>query len=454
MISGIGENAGLSNALTIGGTALSVAGTLPMLAPMLAPLAAIAAPAAIVAGALAAVGTSLYIWRKNVDDSARASAELGANLGTTANSLNTMAKLLGTQTPAQRSMQLQIGVSKNEQEILQSPEMQGMLSSEEGQKFITDLKDVTSAERFAKLSDYLKSAIASGMLDKTQASVFAKAVGMQLGDAVLATSVSSSIRNQKTGSGALLDMANKRQDAQVALGDAPGADQSSKVIGGAIQVIQDFSNAEALAREEFTNGKINFEEMKKVVDASRDAQEKYTTTIQDAMIKTSDFGGTMQATKDQMLKSGAINEDQFNAITAAATTVATQPAVGSMVGRGYNTPVLNKELEAVMFSAIATGMSPDNVIKIGEEISKKTGVSSGAYESAIKDGLSQTVAFEKAGAADQLYGKEGIIKGSFREQGFATGLLNNFTKEEASPQNLFHILEEFQNQIEIKQLTI
>lgn len=436
MISGVGSNEGLTNALTIGGSALSAASIIPSLAPMLGPLAAIAAPAAIVVGALAAAGTALYLWRKNVDESARASAELGANLGTTSNALNTMAKLLGLQTPSQRSMQLQMGVSTKEAEMLNSPEMQSILSSEDGQKFITDLKDVTSAERFKKLSDYLKSAIASGMMDKNQATAFAKAVGMQLGDVVLGTSVSSAVRNQKTGSGALLELANQRKSAQEQLGEAPGADQSSKIIGGALQVIQDFSNAEALAREEFSAGTISFEEMKRVIDDSREAQKAYTDSIEESMKKTSDFGGTMQATKDQMIKSGFINEDQSNAITAAATSVASV-VTPTAFGRGSNVPVLNKDLEATMLSSIAAGMNPDTAIRIGEEISKGSGLMFDAYQSGIKDKLDPSLAFEKAGAADQL---RGIIKGNFKDMGMANGLLDSFTRDGGKPTELLSYL--------------
>ena len=438
MIPGVGSNEGLSNALTIGGTALSAASIIPSLAPMLAPLAAIAAPAAIVVGALGAVGAGLYVWRKNVDESARASAELGANLGATSNALGTMAKLFGSQTPSQRSMQLQMGVSTKEAEILNSPEMQSVLSSEDGQKFITNLKDVTSAERFKKLSDYLKSAIASGMMDKTQASSFAKAVGMQLGDVALGTSVSSAIRNQRTGSGALLELANQRKSAQEQLGEAPGADQSSKIIGGALQVIQDFSNAEALAREEFSAGTISFEEMKKVIDASREAQEAYTDSIEESMKKTSDFGGTMQATKDQMIKSGLINEDQFNAITAAATSATIVPP--TMFARGSNVPVLDKDLEATMLSSIAAGMNPENAIRIGEEIGKKSGIMFDAYQSAIDAGHGLSLAFEKAAVTDQLLGKDGIIKGNLGDRGMAKGLLDSFTNEGGKPTELVSYL--------------
>ena len=100
--------------------AMMGAGTAAMLAPMIgtmvpataaAALAGIAPVAIPLVAVLAAVTAALVIWRRSVDDSARASAELGANIGIASNSFNNMAAIIGAQTPAQLRQTGMMGIS-------------------------------------------------------------------------------------------------------------------------------------------------------------------------------------------------------------------------------------------------------------------------------------------------------------------------------------------------------
>ena len=380
-------------------------GTLLSLAPM---MGAAAAPVVGLAAIAAAVGVSLNIWRKSVDETAKKTATLGANTGGAANALNTMANLFGEKTPAQRRTQMQLGFTQTEQE--QSfGEFQNYLGTDVGAKFIKDLENATSAERFTKLSSYLANAIAAGILDENKAKLFAKTVATSLNDSVLGSSVIKAIENQKVGAEGILELAEKRlQAAERSLSvrkleseTTVEESDASFVIGAGIQIIQDFSNAAALAKEEYIAGTRTFDEYREVVNRSKVVQEEYTKAMQDAFKKTEDFGATMQAAKDQFILSGGTPEAQAAFERAATRTrdVTPLPAAGALAapalalqerylagfqqltsgqasfGNVINSIVtgtvqeVNAELYAAMFAASKTGKYSDaDIAAIAENI--------------------------------------------------------------------------------------
>jgi TP901 family phage tail tape measure protein len=348
MIPAIGENATLSAIAGGGGMALSLASALPMLAPMLAPLAAIAVPAGIVAASLAVVGVALYAWRKTVDDAAVKAAEFGANIGGTANALNTMAQVLGTLTPAQARQKAVMGISSEEEATIAN-EFSGVFESGAGQKFIEDLQNSTSAERFQKLSDYLKTAIASGMMDQKAATTFAKAVGLKLGDSVLSNQAVSSISGQKAGTSAIKEIADMRKAAvdadgslaklAVSSGEASLSNEAAgRAIGAATQIIQDYGNVIGVAEQQYAEGTIGWNEYHTAITEARTAQEQYTNVIKKSVSNAAEQGAARQALDQQMVAAG-YTEDQVGAITNS-TNIGTS-SLGFSESKDYLRPALS-----------------------------------------------------------------------------------------------------------------
>jgi hypothetical protein len=351
--------------------AMGGGGALAAMAPILGPIALGAA----------AVGVGLMIWRKSVDNAARETAKLGANMGGTANALNNMATLLGTSTPTQRKAQMQLGFTAEQQQQAAS-QFQPIFESEAGQKFVKDLESATSADRFTKLSDYLKTAIASGMMDTQSANLFAKTIASVLSDPVLGQSIIKSISGQKSGAGAMLGLAQNRESAVVAGGQLSvlGANQTveegaaSSVIGSSIQLIQDFSNASALAKEELVAGTISYSKYKEIIDQSTAAQEKYTQAIETSFMKTEDFGATMQAWKDQLTFAG-FSEDVINKIEQATNEPQSRGSRFSSLTTSSNEKlgISTNMLKSSATQAILSGMNPGQVEVISKAISEDAG---------------------------------------------------------------------------------
>ena len=365
MIPGVAQNQVASTAMMGGGMLLSMA-------PMLAGMGPVGLAIAGVTAAATAAGVALYKWRDGVDTASRKAAEFGANLGATANALNNMAALMGQQTPSQRRAQLTL--NKEDKEILNeyAQEFQNMFSSEKGQAFIEDLKNSTSAERFKKLSDNLSYAIAAGMLDQTTAQAFAKGIAIEIGDAVLGTQVATRISEQGQGPESLINLAEKRISKSSdlmsnALNETTLThEEASKTIGAATQIIQDFSNAEALAREQFAAGDIGYEELQLIIEKTTKAQSDYSEAIQFALDKTNDLGATMQAVIEQVSSAGIYTEDQVKELE-------------SITGRlRSGEPVTTEEIPQVVDQYTGPGMEMTAVTveEVGRETAAKTGQAS------------------------------------------------------------------------------
>jgi len=295
------------------GSAVSAAGGAGMLAGggIIATLGTVLAP---LAAAAAIAGVGLMIWRKNIDNTSKETAKLASNVGVTANSLGEISKILGVSTPSQRQAQMNLGITKEDiqnQEII-SP----ILQSEGGQKFIEELKTATSEERFKKLADYTKAAIASGMMDKSTASTFAKGVSLSLNDVLLGRRMMPVISGQKIGSGGMMSIADERISAlnksseikRVAAASGESRTittaDAAYTVGATTQVISDLSNVIALAREEYDKGTISFEKMRSTVDKATASQNEYSSMLTKAISGSMEQGGTRQALNDALVTMG------------------------------------------------------------------------------------------------------------------------------------------------------
>ncbi len=373
MGAGMMPNQGAAAAMQVGGTALSMASMLPMLGVGGPVTLAIAGIAAAAVGA----GVAIKAWRESVDSAARSAAEFGANLGGTANALNTIATITGQQTPLQRRRQVELGITNAEMENIMSPEMSAMLTSEKGQALIEELKSVTSAERFQKLADYLKSAIASGLMDREMATSFAKAVSFEVKDSLLGRKTATAISSQEVGSEAFLELSRKRTSAadslfkkfenefeQAAKNVKTGIDASlneiqdsvkisgptpSQVVGLAMQGIQDYANVQALAQEEFANGTISLKQFTEITKEASEQQQRFTVALKSAVEFAADPGAAMQGVIDQLKQSGFTEED-FKSLEEAAKVSAT--------GADFNVSdaiEASQELKSVGVAALQVG---------------------------------------------------------------------------------------------------
>ena len=304
-----------------------LAGAGGILGKVAAGLAAFAGPLAIATAAITAVGVGLYLWRKNVDEAARKAAELGANLGGTANAVKTMGDLLGKSTPVQRRAQLAVG-ALTPQEEENAGQYSAILESETGQEFLNGLKEATSAERFTMLSDYVANGIATGLMDYDFATGFVKSVSTQLGDGMMGKQVLKEIEKYEDMSSktqAMMDIASKRIEAAqssaefqaMEAGEGLSSNQASNILGQSLQIIQDFADVSALAEEEFAAGIISYDEYIAALDKATAAQNRYADAVLYSLEQSGDRGATEQALKEQ-LENMNYNEEAINTLIGSA----------------------------------------------------------------------------------------------------------------------------------------
>ena len=340
---GMGMMVGGMAAPAIGG-AIAAQGGLGAAAAAAAPIAAFLLPLA--AGAIA-----LKIYSDKVNDASRAAADMGANLGVTANSLNKIGGILGASTPAQRRQQTSLNLS--DKELSQSfGEFSSILQSESGQGFIQELKNATSTERAKKFTDYLRAGVASGMLSSDQARKFADVMGVAVGDSLMSTLAKKGLLGiDGAGSKSYLELSRQRKEAlpradvdalKTAIDKAlagrqlpksfpvPGGKAGAGVgigiqvqnqrqtidpllaasaVGSSLQIIQDYSNTVQLAREDLDAGKITQKEYSAIVKESMENQKIYSQTISDAITYSRDQGPTLQAIEEQFKSLGMTAEE-------------------------------------------------------------------------------------------------------------------------------------------------
>jgi hypothetical protein len=300
-------------------------------------LGAFALPVLGAAAALTAITLVLVKARSDIDKLAKNSAQLGASFNGAANALDTMANILGKQTPLQSLLNKQIKFT--EEQIEAQEESFAALQSESGQKFVEKMQSLSSDKRVEELISYLQYSIAAGLMDQNSAKEFARVIGVTIGDTLLAPSVIRQISSQKTGSAALLDLARKRSEGfkdveqqplivggtEVAgrvRGQASGSPIVNKQltadasfnIGKAIQVYKDAAQTQALAYDELDRGVITQERYNEILQETINLQKNAKNILaQSPSISGVDTGATKQAIKDQMIL-GGMDEKVFQKV--------------------------------------------------------------------------------------------------------------------------------------------
>ena len=381
----LGMDAGTASMGMMGaGMATSMMGMLPAAAPIAPILAAVAA--------MGAVAITAKVLNDRMIESATVAADFGSNVGGTANALNTISSVFGQKTPAQRSTQMQLAFSKEEQDAAYG-EFQSYLQNDSGQELLKDLKASTGTERISKLTDYTRSGIAAGVFDKETAIQFAKTVASSLNDAVTGSAVVAGITRSKqgTGSEALLGLAQERK-AEVEASSKVEDDRNVK-LGASIQILQDYSNALALANEEFANGTIDYKEFTVIAKEARAAQGEYTKSIKDSLLSGSggalDPGAAASFNKEM---SKILTEEQLTAMKDATESGAFDKNFGIVGTDIRGLASWEASSKSAFAGAVAGGMDADLAINtlqaIRDDAADKTsgGDLAKLYAESLSDG--------------------------------------------------------------------
>jgi hypothetical protein len=400
----------------------------------------------IFAVAAVAAGVALKLWRDSVNSSAKAAAELGANLGGTANSVNKMAQVIGVDTPAQRQAKLQMGFTKDEQKLANDRFGQ-MLSSDQGKAFVNELKKSNTAQRVTKVTDYVQASVATNQLSIEDARLFTKTLATALGDPILGTAVVGSITSAMASPDAMKKMADKRLaavttavppnietaidvvknapslSAEVARGNngyqkSIATDVSAFAIGSAVQIIQDYSNVIALTREQYQQGIITFEKYNSTITRATAIQNEYANVLSKAVGGAMDVQGARQALDTQLVAGGIMNQEQVDALTHA-TDIGVQQSIGPAIlsriggiGLGQGTAgvgplgFMARSLTAYESDYVARGaqkmgisdsqLTDDQRMKLIDEASKAQDAATQMFERGLNEDLKSLVISGKA----------------------------------------------------------
>ena len=161
----------------------------------------------------ALVGGMIYL-RKELDNAAIEAARMGANIGGVANGMKIIEDALGFKAPNKEDRLFRF----TEEDRAAMTEFGSYFESEAGSKFIQDLKEATSEERYQKVSRIIAQAVGSG-LEEERAKAFGFAIAEATGDALLKSSIARDFANQifKSGSQALIDLEKQRMTEQPGL---------------------------------------------------------------------------------------------------------------------------------------------------------------------------------------------------------------------------------------------
>jgi TP901 family phage tail tape measure protein len=170
--------------------------------------------------AIVAVGalTAMFVkTRMDLDNLARSAAEAGANLGGIANRQQEMSAATGYTFASQRAKDRLFRINPDQKESMS--QFSEYFESERGTKFLDNLRELTSAERYTEVAKMISMAIADGM-DEETAKAYGYSVAYYLNDAVMQEKLKLDFAagNFAKGIDNLIDIIAERQAAIDALG--------------------------------------------------------------------------------------------------------------------------------------------------------------------------------------------------------------------------------------------
>lgn len=368
-----------------------------------------------IAVAAVAAGIAIKMWRDSVNSSAKAAAELGANLGGAANAANKIGKVMGIDTPSQRQAKMQMGFIGEEQKLANDRFGQA-LSSDQGKAFVEELKKGTTSQRINKVQDYMSTAIATKQLTVEDAKLFTKTLATALGDPVMGTAVVRSISSAMSSSNTMKDLADKRLRAvegNAAIAEVMRApslfaestgdngyqksistDVSAFAIGSAVQVIQDYSNVIAMTREQYQQGLIDFEKYNSVIRESTAIQNQYANVLSKAVGGAKDVQGARMALDTQLLASGT-TQAQLDAVTAA-TDIGISTLANNKFGSEYEEQYINRLAQKSKaeggYGTTASNLTPEDKKKIKIDAEKAKFAAIEMYDQGLPEDLRAAMA--------------------------------------------------------------
>lgn len=374
--------------------------------------------------AILAVGglTAGFVYlRKQLDDTAKEAANLGANIGGVANGMKIIEEATGFAPPKLEDRLFRF----TDEDRAAMTEFSSYFESEAGSKFIQELKEATSEERYQKVSRLLAQAVGSG-LEPEKAKALGFAIAEATGDALLKSGIARDFANQvfKSGSEALISLEKQRMELApeitsriqgidrlsayqrtmpVVEGVDPNAitvttegyfqrilrsinvfktfsdffmgqaqeiekiNVSAEGLGFALQTIQNLTNAEAVLDEERRNGLITIEEYTKRSQELDTLQEQTADYLGEIFAIGSNAGAMAQALGDQLSFAG-FSEDQITRITQRFNPEAlTKQFFGDKATFDKLTEDQRSYVEQVL-TRVLSGLTPENVDQRLEDV--------------------------------------------------------------------------------------
>lgn len=354
--------------------------------------------------AVAGLTAAIVKTRMDLDKLARTSAEAGANIGGIANGMKILEEATGLVVPKPEDRLFRF----TEEDRQAMSEFGSYFESEGGSKFIQDLKEATSEERYQKISYLLAQGIASGM-DQEKAKAFGMAIAEATGDSLLNSRLLRDFAAGvfKAGSDALIQIEKQR------LGQAPNirnvgrlqafeetmptvqgagtittegyfqrvlgtinvfktftdfflgnaerfsdVEQSARGLGFALETSKNLANIEAVLAEERRNGLIDAEEYAARQAEINELQRKQSSYIGKILSVGADSGALQQAFGQQLTLQG-FNTEQVGIITER---VDPEKLAQRFFNQSFNdlSATQRKYVEEV-FTRVLSGITPENV---------------------------------------------------------------------------------------------
>ena len=257
---------------------------------------------------------------------------------------------------------------------------------------LDELKKLSSDQREQKLSGMVVSSVQSGSLSKEDAAVFAKEVGLRIGDESAGVQAAANAMKAAEGAANMLaaanaDAAKVTSDYAYEAAQKEGAirfTEASREIGIAYSGIASYNEVIAKAELEYRDGTITYNKYIDIIREASAAQDDYNRVILNALGNSSDVGATMQA-----LKRGAesiIGKDKTKELTESVSTKTQQPGLFSMGDRGPRINIPGKDQSRDMFNIQRSSYEAQYVDKLAQDDPRFAGKSRQALENMKIDG--------------------------------------------------------------------
>ncbi|NDF22765.1 MAG: hypothetical protein EB152_05525, partial [Euryarchaeota archaeon] len=282
-------------------------------ASMLGPKGAIAGA---IIGATAMLGSALYgMWRDHRTKISEEAYALGASLGGAADAADKMAAVLGRSTAASR--QALRGLDEEAQEVF--AQFANAFEDGAGKAIVAELQQLSGAQRTARAQEYLNTAVANKMISEDEIDAFAKALGVALSDSNLASNIVKDAQKVSEEGGATRFIKRRAQERDAAIRNAGAFDETSSLkgymtaFGAASQGMKQWSEVSAIAKEDYLDGIISYNEYMDTLKEASDAQREYSKTMYDLIGKSPDAKATIDSISNSRVAAGLTTAEQEKA---------------------------------------------------------------------------------------------------------------------------------------------